>query len=198
MSALSNDDPNNGDQITLLDVDGPCALFDLTTIKAVNPNITEQNMRELDDWDIFKLFNPEELKRCYKLLEDPQFWMSLPANEPAQRAVSKIREIGGKVVFVTSPWDGCKEWDYTRRLWLKKHFDAKGREDVIITSAKDLVYGELFIDDKLTTVQAWSARWKKNGKQAVLFETNTNFKSDWFPRIIVQDNKWKISEKKEG
>lgn len=183
--------------ITLLDVDGPCAVFDLTILKAVNPNITEEQMRNLNDWDIFKLLNPEELKRCYKILEDPQFWANLPANEPALRAVAQIRKLGGQVVFLTSPWDGCKEWDHTRRNWLKKHFDAKGREDIIITSAKDLVYGELFIDDRLSNIQSWSARWKKEGKQAVLFETNTNFKSDWYPRIVIKDNKWKISEKAE-
>lgn len=183
--------------VTLLDVDGPCALFDLTILHAVNPKITIQDMRELNDWDVFKLFTKEEMKQCEKLLEDPQFWMNLPVNQPALRAVERIRQLGGRVVFLTSPWDGCKEWDHTRRSWLKKNFGAKGREDVIITSAKDLVYGELFIDDKLANIEAWHRRWGQDGRKGVLFETNTNFMSEWYPRIVVKDDKWKILEGKE-
>ncbi len=183
--------------VLLLDCDGPCACFDLTICKAVNPNLTIDDLRKLNDWDCFKLFNEEEMKTCLKILEDPQFWADLPVNEPAQKAVEAFRKTDIKVVFLTAPWTGCKEWDSVRRNWLKKHFEVDGRKDVIITSGKELVIGDVFIDDKLENIQNWDKQWGRFGKTSLLFETNTNFMSDWYPRIQVVNDKWAISMKGE-
>lgn len=184
-------------EITILDCDGPCALFDITCLKAVNPLLTEQDIRNLHDWDIFKIFNEEELNICKNILKDPQFWASLPPNEHAQIAVEKIRQNDAEVIFCTSPWEDCREWEAVRRDWLKKHFNAKGRQDIIITEAKHLIYGDVFIDDKLNTVQAWHEKWSIHGKKSLLFETNSNFNCGWYPRIVVSNNNWKILENEQ-
>lgn len=183
-------------EIVLLDVDGPIVKLDITTAQLVNPKYTDQDLKDLDNWDIFSLFTEDELKICHELWKDPSFWRNLPINETSLKAVEKIKQLGGEVVFVTSPWEPCKEWDDARRALLKQHFNAT-RNEIIITSRKDLIYGDVFIDDRLDNVVKWNVRWKGFGKNAIMFETFTNYKTDFFPRMVIENNEWRIKQKNE-
>ena len=184
------------EEIILLDCDGPCADFDSAIIKAVNANITEQTLNEFGEWDIFKLFSEMEMIEVRKILKDSSFWANLVPNEHALKAVEKMRSLGAKVVFLTAPYSDCLEWEHTRRNWIKKHFGAKDSE-VIVTSAKEYVYGDIFIEDRLAFLTPWLIRWGSKKKKAIMFETPTNRNSNWYPRVVVKDGNWKILESKE-
>lgn len=58
------------------------------------------------------------------------------------------------VYIVTSPWNSNPTWTYDREGWLKRNFDIP-HMDVIHGSAKHLIDGDLFIDDKTSAVVAW-------------------------------------------
>ena len=180
-------------EVILIDVDDVCFGFGLPILNAINPNITIEDVRALNHWDVFKLFNEEELERCLKLLKEYDFWENQPVYDHSIRAIEKIRKLGGEVIFITSPWEDCDKWGSIRGSLLKKHFGVD-RENVIITLRKELVYGDMLIDDKLETVLKWKEKWGHLGKQAVLFETPQNHKCDYYPRIIIKDNEWKIVE----
>ncbi len=183
--------------IVLCDVDGVLAQFDLAIINKVNPLITSQQILDLGNWDIFQLFNEEENKVCNKILEDPQFWRDIPVLEAGQKAIEKLRQKDFEVVFLTSPWLSCKEWVDVRYKWLKKYFDGN-RDNIIITNRKDLVFGDVFIDDKLENITKWNERWSKWDKCAILCETLSNSKNDWHSKIITRNNKWELIEKEEN
>lgn len=181
-------------KIILLDCDGPLTAFDEQILALVRPGTTKEELEALKDWDVFLLLDEKQLKECHKILKDPKFWKHQIPRELSQKMVESARKEGNEIVFVTSPWEGCREWDITRREWLKKHFDAKGRDDVIITAKKDLVYGNAFIDDKPSNVLDWKKRWGPKGGYGLLYETHTNKFTDIYPRVVadIEKGDWRF------
>jgi len=60
----------------------------------------------------------------------------------------------GDVYFVTSPVWSARTWMFERTRWLREYFDVKPSE-VVHTSAKHLVRGDVLIDDKPETINQW-------------------------------------------
>ncbi len=73
----------------------------------------------------------------------------------AMAGVLALRQVAD-VYVVTSPWNSNPTWTHDREWWLKKHFDIP-HSHVIHGSAKHLVHGDVFVDDKTDVVQAWQA-----------------------------------------
>ena len=140
--------------IVLLDVDGVLANFSQHVIDCAG--VTGFTFDDVTNWDIFSLLGERGRVVKDEMLPSASWWLSLPVLEGAQEGVAKLREIASEVVFVTSPWLSCEQWSTVRRCWLKKHFGADP-EDVIITSKKHLIRGDMFIDDKASTVEEWQA-----------------------------------------
>lgn len=179
--------------VILIDCDGPVLDFDGSLLKEIRPETTVDEIKNLNEWDIFKLFDDEQLKKTHKLLKKGEFWNSIPVHDHAINAVEKMRSVGGEIIFLTSPWVSCKNWEYIRREKLKKTFKISN-EQFISTRRKELVYGDVFIDDKLENVEKWHERWKYYRCYAILFETLTNYKSLWYPRIYASMGKsWKLA-----
>lgn len=88
------------------------------------------------------------------------FASSLRPLPGAQDAVRRLRHLG-EVYVVTSPWNSNPTWTHEREAWLERHFKiSNGR--VIHTSAKHLVCGDVFVDDRGDSVDAWGDRWLRN------------------------------------
>lgn len=189
----------NNQKIIIFDVDEVLTSFGIELLKLVKPKITLNDIERNGNWDVFSLLDGTELKNSHSILEDPYFWYQLKPKESSLYNVAKTREKGHKVLFCTSPWTNCKVWDNIRRKWLKENFDALGREDIIITAAKEFVYGDIFIDDKPSTVKKWYNRWNKFECKALLYESVFNINDpealNIYPRIkVAVDNKWAIIE----
>lgn len=148
--------------IILLDVDGVLADFIGHLIAQCESSGTPMPPRE--DWTFYwdTCLTHEQRSAAYRLLDDQllrpstgaEFCRTLPVIEGAQEAVAFLSQIG-KVYIVTATWRACAGWEKARRDWLKEHFGIHPR-DVISTSEKHLVRGDLFIDDKPNQVSAWS------------------------------------------
>jgi len=181
-------------QVILLDCDGPLNMFDEHFLKIARPHTTQQELLNLGDWDYFKLLSRDETAEAFRALSKSEFWETIPPRPSAIATVNELRDRGHTIVFCTAPWEGCKTWEHIRRNWLKKHFNAKGKEDIIITAAKEFVYGDIFIDDKPENVLKWNKRWISKGCKSFLFETLSNKNDatavDLYPRISVIDGKW--------
>jgi hypothetical protein len=86
--------------------------------------------------------------------------------EPMQVSVSSSRgrcrstraheggEELGEIYIVTSPWNSNPTWTHDREEWLYRNFGIPYNR-VIHTSAKYLVRGDVFIDDKASAVAKW-------------------------------------------
>lgn len=83
----------------------------------------------------------------------PGFARGIPVYEGAQDGLRRLQQIAD-VYVVTAPWNANPSWTHDREWWLKKHFDIP-HSRVIHTSAKHLVRGDVFVDDKTSTCEAW-------------------------------------------
>lgn len=186
-------------QVIVFDCDGPLNTFDEEFLEITRPITTQEELLALGDWDIFKLLSRDELNYGFKILAEAGFWGNLKPKQSAQTMIEELRREGHTILFCTAPWEGCKDWDNVRRDWLKKHFNAKGREDVVITSAKEFVWGDVFVDDKPANIIKWNARWMSKGSKSFLYETLSNKHDktavELWPRVRVIDGKWEVVTK---
>ena len=140
--------------IFLCDVDGVLADFVGSVCEGLGelgyPDIRRERVTQ---WDIASSLDvPSSV--IYDLAGREGFCESLAVLPGATALVDTLR-LYGKVYFVTSPIWSARTWVYERTHWLKEHFGAKPGE-VIHTSAKELVRGDMLIDDKPQAVEYWA------------------------------------------
>jgi len=152
----------------LVDVDGvvaECAGLMLREInerfRTVWTNTAEpfrQNWVQYKDIKYFDCFtNPErgiftkgECKFAVENFARSSFAYDMPVLNGSVQSISKLREAGHDVVFVTAQWGESIDWTHSRVRWLEQHFDAKLR-DIIFAHRKELVLGDVLIDDRVET-----------------------------------------------
>ena len=105
-------------------------------------------------WDIFAAFTPEETKVLLAECEKPGWCASLKPLPGAQEAVAELRK-HVDLFAVTSPFHSTT-WVYERERWLAEHFGFE-RSQIVHTSAKYLVCGDVLLDDKPDHITAWQA-----------------------------------------
>ncbi len=163
-------------KIALVDVcDVAISLHD-ETLKHANIKIESPK-----SWNIFDELTRDETRRVLKLWNEPQFWKELSIIENARSGIEGLRHQGYRVVWVTSPWYSCSHWVKIRLEFLKKNFDSN-HEDVIFTSSKYLIPGDLFIDDRPKHIKTWQA-FNANGR-AVMFKTKFNNHFEWDEKCL--------------
>jgi len=159
--------------IYLLDVDGVLCNFLELWCRCANKRYQLQA-----DWKTITPWEGPYIGEEFGLSkeEDAQVWRDLKQPgviydaDPIEGAPAFVRQLSnlGDVYFVTAKIDEGA-WMSDRVRWVKDHvrFDvraeARSEENVIFATAhtKKLVYGNMFIDDKPGTVQAWTAFWKE-------------------------------------
>ena len=168
--------------VVLLDCDGVLADFVGHLIDRLHAQGHEVP-RDVTDYDFLRGFGEATGKASRALLKDAGHWRSIPPYEGAAGFVDEIRACGHEVVIVTSPWLSCEAWAHARREWLAEHFDVEAR-DLIVTSRKELVRGDVFIDDHATTVTAWA---EKNPRGHALLMNRSYTVADPWPRRFSWD-----------
>ena len=153
--------------VLLLDCDGPLAQFTeafLVELQKVTGGRLH-DVEEVDRWDIHEApfflerartmkLSPNALRNMvYDRVTRPGFCRAIPVQPGAKEAVRRLKEIA-RIYIVTSPWTSSLTWAGERYAWLKHHFGISGG-DVIQGSAKHLVRGDVFVDDKASTVHEW-------------------------------------------
>jgi len=139
-------------------------------------------------WDMFDVF-PDERERLVllDLWYRKGFCRGLEPFPGAQEGITKLQRVAHVVAVTTSmysPW-----WHTERTEWLQEHFNI-GEGDLIFTprvkGLKHPIDGDLFIDDKTSTVRTWAAHHPD--KQAVLWRRTYN-ENDVVPGAL-HTNDW--------
>ena len=172
--------------IILLDVDGVVADFE----GAVRRTVAEIGyvMAVPTEWN-FTLKFPAEVSDHYLNRASLPGWCSTIDPYPgAERFVAELRTLGD-VVAVTAPLGCCPTWESERREWLR----CRGIHDVVSTRRKDLVYGDVLIEDKVENLRTWWERWavKPNRRRVsdmgILVQHTYNRHADWPTCVPVCD-----------
>lgn len=141
----------------LLDCDGVLADF-IGRVCDVLFNVcgVERTPDQVTEFDFVKSLGltADTARRVKAFISDtPGFWSTLSVFPEAIEGVARLREVAD-VYVVTSPWNSCRTWLHERESWLKKHFDIP-HSHVLAGSAKHLVNGDLFVDDRTDALVKW-------------------------------------------
>lgn len=174
--------PNSGGRVSkpvvLLDVDEVLVDFVGRALDEIR-DITGRDAFRADVkcWDIDAAIGltPEEAAEKKRRIAQPGFCSSLEPIVGAIGGVRELREMGYDVRAVTSPFPS-KTWANEREEMLCDVFSFNRRE-VVQTSGKDIVFGDVLVDDKLETCIEWQARWKTS--TAILFSAPWNRDRGW-------------------
>ena len=190
----------------LLDVDGVVANFIDATLEWLHENhrvmcaddsrnwpcwsMAEATFRQWPNgavccWGLPPQISTEEATRLlWDAWNSDNFATRIRPYDGAVEGAKSLMEIAD-VYFVTSPIWTSKTWMYDRALWLRTYFGVdNGR--IIFTSSKHLVRGDIFIDDKLETVEKWS----RHNPQAYAVLWNQPYNQDCTGLIRARD--WSV------
>lgn len=117
----------------------------------------------LKEWDVCKALGltKAEEELIYREMDVPGWAQKLQVIEGAKEAVKEIESVADLYVLTAPVWSS-PTWGFDRCQWLKREFDI-GYKRVIITHAKYLVHGDVFLDDKPSNVHAWQEKWGTEG-----------------------------------
>lgn len=142
----------------LLDCDGVLSCFNGACIRLFNTHFDLGLVHDdIQEWGWTRghpKIPPHALEKLTKeWVHEPGFVMGMDVLPGAQEAVSALREVAD-VVCVTSPWRGVRLWTHERTEWLIKHFGFH-EEDIIPTSGKHHVGGDMLVDDRTDNITRW-------------------------------------------
>jgi 5'(3')-deoxyribonucleotidase len=77
----------------------------------------------------------------------PGLFENIPPIEDGIRAVEQLMKLNHEVyILSTAPWDNPEAWTH-KRLWVEAHFGKQIRKRLILSHRKDLLIGDVLIDD---------------------------------------------------
>lgn len=143
----------------LVDVDGVVA--DLVTPILNRVNDLTNSKVEYKDITKFYFFNPknkilnsDQCKIAHDTISQPGFHDLLKVMPGAKKGLKQLTDRGHEIIWVTAPWRYSKTWCWERTIWLKENFGAEP-ENIIFTSRKELIPGNILIDDNVEYLEAW-------------------------------------------
>lgn len=166
----------------LLDVDGVCADIltpALAAVAAVGGGVWDP--ATFPTWEVFDTVPRQHREATHAIWHSKGWCRSIKPYPAALAAIPRLRQVAD-VRFVTSPMSRSPYWMWERDQWLRKHFNAE-HHDIVFTRAKYLVEGDVFVDDNLDHVLAWSDAHPKG--KAVLWEASYNRGRDFLDGIML-------------
>ena len=171
----------------LLDCDGVLCDFIGGVLDIVETVTGERRHREeIDRFDFAAALGltDEQREMVFRSISSTvNFCKQLRPHYAARFGVANL-QARADIHIVTSPWNSSPTWTYERERWLSDLFGIHHR-DITHTSAKHLIVGDWFIDDKTETCAKWQAAHPTG--VAVQWITPHNRKDGWTGRAT---NSW--------
>jgi 5'(3')-deoxyribonucleotidase len=171
--------------ILLMDVDGVLANFIEAVLSVLRDEfgVMDYHHDTIETWEMFASM-PEHIHlrdNVYEILKKYGGCFGIPPYPGSQNGVAALKKLVD-VVIVTSPFYGSDTWVAERERWLEKFFDIS-HKDVIHTGRKELVDGDIFVDDKVEHVVKWARAHPS--KHAILWAQRYNEKGEHegFPNV---------------
>ena len=130
--------------IALIDCDDVLADFLPQLLKYCAPSLRAE---DITSWDMFSFMSEHQAESAKATMADGFFWESLRVKAGSLAGYQLISKLYSEVYVVTRPWPGCDRWARARYTWLDRNFGIK-QEQVVLTSQKKLLKGDLMLDDR--------------------------------------------------
>lgn len=138
----------------LVDVDEVLADFRTPALEVMSSVMGQRySIEDFEVWDIFSTLEGPRKDLVLAIIDKQGFCHDLQPFPEAQKAIAELQTMFD-VYVVTSPYHSLS-WVYERNLWLKTHYGFD-KSQVVHTSAKYLVRGDIFLDDKPEHVESWT------------------------------------------
>ncbi len=137
-------------------MDGVLGDFPSCALRWINghSSLTGVTLEQVTEHDMLKSLGLDGLQdRFDRWCIDTDLCRHMPVYPGAKEFVLELRSFAD-VVVVTSPYSAVPNWCHQRINWLAEHFGIPKR-DVIFAKRKELVHGDVLIDDKLSNVEAF-------------------------------------------
>ena len=159
-------------------MDEVLAQFVKETLKRWNAEKNTSFRREdINMWEMETTLGAGAFERITQWLNEPSFFESL---EPFPGAIEGFKELMSKhdVVIATSLAGNIENGYDSKRRWVKKYVPEFDFKNFICTSRKDLLRGDVLIDDAAHYLDAWhkagndraivvDAPWNRSNKDSV-------------------------------
>lgn len=100
-------------------------------------------------WDIWRLSSAGHA--VYDILREPGFFRDLPLVPGAREVIWRLHRRGHEIVWVTH----AEEWNFADKLaWVEEHFPFVPRVNFVATLRKELVEGDVLLDDAPHVIEA--------------------------------------------
>lgn len=142
--------------IIAVDVDGVLADLHVEWLKRYNAEFNDTlTFENISRWEMQMLVKPECGKKIFNYLRDSDLYDNVPPVQDSQVGVKALRDMGYRVVYVTSCVRGMadQKWD-----WLEKHGfleAAFSQRDLIIAHDKSLIRADILVDDYHENFKGW-------------------------------------------
>ena len=143
----------------LLDCDGVLCDFVQSTLDFYKEHTgIQKNINDITEFDIFGCFGDKSLWTNYRdWANKKSFCLNLPAYESTKKVLDGLHKLG-EVYIVTSPF-ATEFWHHERILWLENF--GISRDKIVFAKNKNLVHGDILIDDYHHNANSWSEKWNQ-------------------------------------
>jgi 5'(3')-deoxyribonucleotidase len=126
----------------LIDVDGVLSDTHIPWLSLYNEEFRDNlRVEDIIKWEMHELVKPECGHQIYKYLKNVNLYANSPVIDGALDGVNYLRSLGHDIVYVTAGF-------YFEKVdWLINNGFSTLGKDIIITDRKDVVCGNLIIDD---------------------------------------------------
>ncbi len=152
---------------TLL-IDMDCILVDMIPPWLARYNeITESDIKLSDivEYDMGLVCTNEKV--LYAILNEPGFFLDMPAMPGAVPALKALVADGYDIVILTQPPEDAAQGISEKQQWIKDRFPDFKLKNMMFGSRKELVGGDLLFDDRPAHLESWAER-HPDGKLATL------------------------------
>ena len=160
--------------IILIDVDEVCANLMEAWIARYNKLSGDKlDYLSVNTWGLAGHVKKSWKDRVYKLLADPNLYDEVEPVPLALSSVQLLREWGHEVYFITSTMTPGRKLQWLRdHGFLDKGWESKKYYLEVDSDAKFLVHGDILIDDRFKTIEAFTGH-------GILFRRPHNSGEEW-------------------
>jgi 5'(3')-deoxyribonucleotidase len=106
-------------------------------------------------WDIDKVVKPSCGMAIYNIIKEPGFFYDLEPMPGMVKAIGELQAAGHEIILVSSSPRKGKTSAYDKVRWVEKYLPDFNTEDIVFTHRKDVVSGDLMLDDAPHNIEAF-------------------------------------------